>query len=78
MDAMTLFFTTWITIATLIIGLGVGWFASLRYKEWMEHASYSKVLFHPEMYDKDGSLSDDSVLFVNLDDFANEDEDYDE
>lgn len=77
MDSTTLFITSWITFATFVIGLGVGWFLSLRYNEWMEHATYSKVLFHPEMYDKDGSLSDEGVLFVNLDDY-NFDEDDDE
>ena len=78
MDATTLFFTAWITLATLIIGIGVGWFASLRYNEWMDHASYSKVLFHPEMYDENGRLSDESVLVPgNLDDYFNHDEDED-
>lgn len=66
-----LFFTI---LLTLVVGFFVGWFVNDRYCEWLEHASYAKQIFHPEMYDVNGNLSKDELIYLHIDDDYFDDE----
>jgi len=66
-----LFFTI---LLTLVVGFFVGWFVNDRYCEWLEHASYARSIFHPEMYDADGKLTKDELMYLHIDDDFFDDE----
>lgn len=66
-----LFFTI---LLTLIVGFFVGWFINDRYFEWLEHASYAKSIFHPEMYDAEGKLTNEELMYLHIDEDYFDDE----
>jgi len=70
-----LFFTIFLT---LIVGFFIGWFINDRYCEWLENASYAKSIIHPEMYDENGKLSKDELIYLHIDEDFFDDEYTDE
>lgn len=70
-----LFFTIFLT---LVVGFFVGWFINDRYCEWLEHASYAKSIIHPEMYDDDGKITKDELMYLHIDEDFFDEENLDE
>ena len=72
-----------VTIGAFILGIAVSWLAKGYVEDFIENAAYAKSVTHPEMFDEDGNMLHDELIYIRPDtqywsEFEDEDDDYDE
>ena len=67
-----------VVIGAFILGITVSWLAKGYVEDFIENAAYAKSVTHPEMFDQDGNMIHDELIYIrpenNLWEFDEEDE----
>lgn len=77
---MLIALTVLVTIGAFILGIAVSWLAKGYVEDFIENAAYAKSVTHPEMFDSDGNMLHDELIYIRQDmdywqdDFDDEDE----
>tara|TARA_Y100000004_G_C8719923_1_gene329660 strand:+ start:127 stop:366 length:240 start_codon:yes stop_codon:yes gene_type:complete len=79
---MLIALTVLVTIGAFILGITVSWLAKGYVEDFIENAAYAKSVSHPEMFDSDGNMIHDELIYVRPDiqyweDFQSEEDDED-
>ena len=53
-----------VTIGAFIIGITTAWLAKGYVEDYIENAAYSKSVVHPEMFDEDGNMLHDELIYI--------------
>ena len=68
-----------VTIGAFILGITVSWLAKGYVEDYIENAAYAKSVTHPEMFDEDGNMLHDELIYIRPDnpwiEFESDDED---
>ena len=68
-----------VTIGAFILGITVSWLAKGYVEDFIENAAYAKSVTHPEMFDEDGNMIQDDLIYIRPENpywnFEEEDED---
>ncbi len=51
-------------IGAFILGITVSWLAKGYVEDYIENAAYAKSVTHPEMFDEDGNMIHDELIYV--------------
>ena len=52
-------------IGAFILGITVSWLAKGYVEDYIENAAYSKSVTHPEMFDENGDMLHDCLLYTS-------------
>ena len=55
------------TIGAFILGITVSWLAKGYVEDYIENAAYAKAVTHPEMFDDDGNMLQDDLIYIRPD-----------
>jgi hypothetical protein len=69
-----------VTIGAFILGITVSWLAKGYVEDFIENAAYAKSVTHPEMFDEEGNMLHDELIYIRQDfqqwnEWPDEDED---
>ena len=68
-------------IGAFILGITVSWLAKGYVEDYIENAAYSKSVTHPEMFDENGDMLHDDLMYVRREnpwaDYESDDDDDD-
>ena len=68
-----------VTIGAFILGITFSWLAKGYVEDFIENAAYAKSVTHPEMFDEDGNMIQDDLIYIRPENpywnFEEEDED---
>lgn len=53
-----------VTIGAFILGTVVTWLAKGYVEDFIENAAYAKSVTHPEMFDEDGNMLHDELIYI--------------
>ena len=53
-----------LTVGAFILGLVTSWLAKGYVEDFIENAAYAKSVTHPEMFDADGNMIQDELIFL--------------
>lgn len=53
-----------VTVGAFILGTVVTWLAKGYVEDFIENAAYAKSVTHPEMFDKDGNMLHDDLIYI--------------
>ena len=56
--------TVLVTIGAFILGTVVTWLAKGYVEDFIENAAYAKSVTHPEMFDEDGNILHDELIYI--------------
>ncbi|WLW37144.1 hypothetical protein [Synechococcus phage S-MS29] len=56
-----------VTIGAFILGITVSWLAKGYVEDFIENAAYAKAVTHPEMFDQDGNMLQDELIYIRPD-----------
>ena len=56
-----------VTIGAFILGITVSWLAKGYVEDFIENAAYAKSVTHPEMFDQDGNMLHDELIYIRPD-----------
>tara|TARA_B100001996_G_scaffold228396_1_gene175981 strand:+ start:79 stop:312 length:234 start_codon:yes stop_codon:yes gene_type:complete len=51
-------------IGAFILGITVSWLAKGYVEDYIENAAYAKSVTHPEMFDEDGNMIHDELIYI--------------
>ena len=51
-------------IGSFFLGLVVSWLAKGYVEDYIENAAYSKSVVHPEMFDENGNMLHDELIYI--------------
>ena len=76
---MEIALTVLMVIGAFLLGVTVSWLAKGYVEDYVENAAYAKAVIHPEMFDTNGNIIHDELIYLRKEkDFYTEfDEDYD-
>ena len=55
------------TLGAFILGITVSWLAKGYVEDYIENAAYAKSVTHPEMFDEDGEMLHDELIYIRPD-----------
>lgn len=61
-----------VTIGAFILGITVSWLAKGYVEDFIENAAYAKSVTHPEMFDAEGNMLQDELIYIRNDSPWNE------
>ena len=68
-----------VILVAFILGITVSWLAKGYVEDFIENAAYAKSVTHPEMFDADGNMLHDDLIYIrpetNIWELDDEDED---
>lgn len=64
---MLIALTVLVTIGAFVLGITVSWLAKGYVEDYIENAAYAKSVTHPEMFDQDGNMIHDELIYVRPD-----------
>ena len=68
-----------VVIGAFILGISVSWLAKGYVEDFIENAAYAKSVTHPEMFDADGNMIQDELIYLRTENpfwtFETEDDD---
>jgi hypothetical protein len=68
-----------VTIGAFILGITVSWLAKGYVEDFIENAAYAKSVTHPEMFDEEGNMLHDELIYIRSENpFWNFDDEDDE
>ena len=53
-----------VTIGAFLLGITISWLAKGYVEDFVENAAYAKSVTHPEMFDEDGNILHDELIYV--------------
>ena len=53
-----------VTIGAFFIGITTAWLAKGYVEDYIENAAYSKSVVHPEMFDENGNMLHDELIYI--------------
>jgi hypothetical protein len=53
-----------VVIGAFILGISVSWLAKGYVEDFIENAAYAKSVTHPEMFDADGNMIQDELIYL--------------
>ena len=53
-----------VTIGAFLLGITISWLAKGYVEDYIENAAYAKSVTHPEMFDEEGNMTHDELLYV--------------
>lgn len=53
-----------VTVGAFILGTVVTWLAKGYVEDFIENAAYAKSVTHPEMFDEDGNMLHDDLIYI--------------
>ena len=53
-----------VVLGAFILGITVSWLAKGYVEDFIENAAYAKSVTHPEMFDEDGNMLHDELIYV--------------
>ena len=56
-----------VTIGAFILGITVSWLAKGYVEDFIENAAYAKSVTHPEMFDENGDMLHDELIYIRPD-----------
>lgn len=56
-----------VILGAFILGITVSWLAKGYVEDFIENAAYAKSVTHPEMFDADGNMIQDNLVYVRSD-----------
>jgi len=56
-----------VTIGAFILGITVSWLAKGYVEDFIENAAYAKSVTHPEMFDEEGNMLHDELIYIRQD-----------
>jgi hypothetical protein len=56
-----------VTIGAFILGITVSWLAKGYVEDFIENAAYAKSVTHPEMFDEEGNMLHDDLIYIRPD-----------
>ena len=56
-----------VTIGAFILGITVSWLAKGYVEDFIENAAYAKSVTHPEMFDEEGNMLHDELIYIRPD-----------
>lgn len=56
--------TVLVVIGAFILGISVSWLAKGYVEDFIENAAYAKSVTHPEMFDQDGNMLHDELIYI--------------
>ena len=66
-------------IGAFILGITVSWLAKGYVEDYIENAAYAKSVTHPEMFDENGDMLHDDLMYVRREnpwaDYESDDDD---
>lgn len=66
-DLSFLYIAFFLTLGSFLLGSIVAWNFRGIWDEWKARAEYAAVVMHPEMYDENGELTDQPLIYLRLD-----------
>tara|TARA_A200000159_G_scaffold105072_1_gene97765 strand:- start:6138 stop:6434 length:297 start_codon:yes stop_codon:yes gene_type:complete len=63
-EAMLIALAVLVTIGAFILGITVSWLAKGYVEDFIENAAYAKSVTHPEMFDQDGNMLHDELIYI--------------
>ena len=51
-------------IGAFLLGLVIAWLAKGYVEDYIENAAYSKSVIHPEMFDENGNMLHDELIYI--------------
>ena len=51
-------------IGAFVLGITVSWLAKGYVEDYIENAAYSKSVVHPEMFDENGNMLHDELIYI--------------
>ena len=51
-------------LGAFILGITVSWLAKGYVEDYIENAAYAKSVTHPEMFDEEGNMMHDELIYV--------------
>jgi hypothetical protein len=67
-DASFLYIAFFLTIGSFVLGFISSWNLKHVFDVWVDSADYARVVMHPEMYDEDGMLTDQPLIYLHIED----------
>ena len=64
MEPMMLALVVLVVIGAFILGVTVSWLAKGYVEDYVENAAYAKAVIHPEMFDTNGNIIHDELLYI--------------
>ena len=61
---MEIALTVLMVIGAFLLGVTVSWLAKGYVEDYIENAAYAKSVTHPEMFDEDGNMIHDELIYV--------------
>jgi len=75
---MLIALTVLVTIGAFILGITLSWIAKGYVEDFIENAAYAKSVTHPEMFDENGNMLHDELIYIrpenNIWEFDDDDE----
>ena len=59
--------TVLVTIGAFLLGITLSWLAKGYVEDFIDNAAYAKSVSHPEMFDADGNMIHDELIYVRPD-----------
>ena len=56
-----------VTIGAFLSGITLSWLAKGYVEDFIENAAYAKSVTHPEMFDEDGNMLHDELIYIRPD-----------
>tara|TARA_B100000927_G_scaffold129983_1_gene104643 strand:- start:308 stop:544 length:237 start_codon:yes stop_codon:yes gene_type:complete len=53
-----------VTIGAFLLGITIAWLAKGYVEDYIENAAYAKSVTHPEMFDEDGNMVHDELMYI--------------
>ena len=67
-----------VTVGAFILGTVVTWLAKGYVEDFIENAAYAKSVTHPEMFDEEGNMLHDELIYIRPENIWNEFDDEDD
>tara|TARA_B100000965_G_scaffold280896_1_gene238791 strand:- start:3200 stop:3442 length:243 start_codon:yes stop_codon:yes gene_type:complete len=64
MDPIIVALVVLVVIGAFFLGITVSWLAKGYVEDYIENAAYSKSVVHPEMFDENGNMLHDELIYI--------------
>jgi|TARA_A100001388_G_scaffold221789_1_gene172526 hypothetical protein len=65
-DLTFIYIASFLTVGSFLLGFVISWNLKEVYDSWTQRSDYAKALLHPEMYDADGNLSNEEMIYLRF------------
>ena len=67
-DPAFIYIVSVLTVGAFLIGACLSWQFKDVYDTWVEKKDYTQAVLHPEMYDEEGNLSGEEMIYLRFPD----------